>query len=903
MRRLMSSAAVAVMLFAAGSVSAAPAAKAAKPEPAVAATSIGSKGATFATVTTQLPRNVRPSHYDLAFTPDTDKMVFTARVKIAIEVVEPTATVTLQAADLTFSKAEIARQNGEKVGAASIKVDGEAQTAAFTFGKVLPKGKYVLSIDYAGKIYKQAAGLFALDYETEAGKKRAIYTQFENSDARRFIPSWDEPFYKATYSVEATIPTGQMALGNMPIASSKDIGGGKTVVTFATSPKMSTYLLFFGLGEFDRASVKSAGADVGVVTKKGDTPKAQFALKSAADILPWYNDYFGTPYPLPVLDNIAAPGRSQFFSAMENWGAIFYFEYALLLDPKISTETDKQNVFTTVAHEMAHQWFGDLVTMAWWDDLWLNEGFASWMEGRATEHFHPEWNAAIGAVNNREYAMNLDALQTTHPVVQHVTTVEQASQAFDAITYQKGEAVIRMLESYVGHDAWRDGVRAYMKQHAHGNTVSDDLWSAVETAAGKPIKAIAHDFTLQPGVPLITVSNATCTAGKTTLTLTQGEFSKDAPDKKALTWRVPVTVQALGDEKGGGGTAKTLVTGGKGSVTVDGCGPIVVNAGQSGYFRTQYGPERFAGIVQNFAKLAPIDQLGVISDAWSMGLAGYQPATDFLELAKATPADTDPQVLSKVASTFSAIDSYYEGMPAERAAFRKLAIAQLRPLLTKVGWTAKPGEADNVAILRADLIGALGGLGDSEVVAEATRRFNADKTDPSAIPGPLRKTILGVVAKHADAATWDAIHAQAQAEKTPLVRNQLYALLAAAEDEALARKALALALTTEPGETLSSTMISKVASLHPDLTFDWAVANKDAVNDKVDSSSRTRFIPGLGQASSNPATAEKIKAWAAANLAEGSRKEADKAAAAVLNRARIRQDRLPAITAWVAKAG
>ncbi len=891
MRRLMSSAAVAVILFAAGNVSAATAAKA-KPKP-VAVAQAGSKGATFASVTTQLPRNVRPSHYDLSFTPDADKMSFAAKVKIAIEVVEPTSTITLQAADLAFSKAEITG-----VGAATVKVDDEAQTASFTFAKALPKGKYVLALDYTGKIYTQAAGLFALDYETETGKKRAIYTQFENSDARRFIPSWDEPFYKATYSVEATIPTGQMALGNMPIASSKDLGNGKTLVKFATSPKMSTYLLFFGVGEFDRASVKSAGVDVGVVTKKGDTPKAAFALKSAADILPWYNDYFGTPYPLPVLDNIAAPGRSQFFSAMENWGAIFYFEYAMNLDPKISTESDKQNVFTTVAHEMAHQWFGDLVTMAWWDDLWLNEGFASWMEGRATEHFHPEWNSALGSVGGREYAMGLDALSTTHPVVQHVTTVEQASQAFDAITYQKGEAVIRMLESYVGHDAWRDGVRAYMKKHAHGNTVSDDLWSSVEAAAKKPILAIAHDFTLQPGVPLITVDAATCAAGKTTLTLTQGQFSKDRPDKAPLIWRTPVTVQAVG-----GGQAKTLVTGGKGSVTVDGCGPVVVNAGQAGYFRTQYGPERFAGIVQNFAKLPAIDQLGVMGDAWSMGLAGYQPATDFLDLAKATPADAEPQVFSQIAGVYSAIDGLYEGMPAERAAFRKLAIAKLRPLLAKIGWSAKAGEPDSTAILRGQLIGTLGGLGDADVVAEATRRFNADKTDPSAIPGNLRRTILGVVARHADAATWDNIHAQAVAEKTPLIRAQLFSLLASAEDETLAKKALELALTPEPGETMSSTMIGRVAGSHPDMTFEWAVANKDKVNAKVDSTSRTRFIPGLGASSSNPATAEKIKAWAAANLAEGSRGEADKAAASVLNRAKIREQRLPAITAWVGKNG
>ncbi|MDI1365601.1 MAG: M1 family metallopeptidase, partial [bacterium] len=835
---------------ASGSALAAPLAKAAA----------GSPGVTAATVTTQLPRTVRPSHYDLAFTPDAENLTFTAKVKIAVEVVEPTRTITLQAADLTFAKAEIAG-----VGAATIATDEEAQTASFTFAKPLAKGKYVLAIDYAGKIFTQAAGLFALDYETEAGKKRAIYTQFENSDARRFIPSWDEPFYKATFSVEATLPTGQMALGNMPIEKTTDLGHGQSLVKFATSPKMSTYLLFFGVGDFDRASVKAAGVDVGVVTKKGDTPKAQFALTSAADILPWYNDYFGTPYPLPALDNIAAPGRSQFFSAMENWGAIFYFEYALLLDPKISTQSDNQRVFTTVAHEMAHQWFGDLVTMAWWDDLWLNEGFASWMESRATEHFHPEWNTTLAAVGGREYAMSLDALATTHPVVQHVETVEQASQAFDGITYQKGEAVIRMLESYVGPDAWRAGVRTYMKKHAHGNTVSDDLWREIEAAAGKPITGIAHDFTLQPGVPLITIADQTCAAGKTTLSLIQGEFSKDAPDKAPLTWRVPVTVKALG-----GGEAKTLVTGGKGSVTVDGCGPVIVNAGQAGYFRTLYGPTRFAGVVQNFAKLPALDQIGVMSNTWSMGLSGYQPATDFLDLVSATPANADSQVLAEIADVLSSIDGYYEGMPAERAAFRKVALARLNPLFTAVGWTPKAGEPDTTAILRGELIAALGGMGDAAVVAEANRRFAADKTDPAAIPGPMRKTILNVVAQHADAATWDAIRAQAQVEKTPLIRAQLYSLLAATEDEALAMRALDLALTPEPGETLSSTMISRVASNHPDMAFDFALAHVDAVNGKVDSSSRTRFIPGLGAASSNPATAEKIRAYAAANLAEGS---------------------------------
>ncbi|KQZ28600.1 aminopeptidase [Caulobacter sp. Root1472] len=886
MRRLLSSAAAAVLVFAAGSTLAATAAPA-------------RSAVTAATVTTQLPRGVVPTHYDLVFTPDADKLSFTGSVKINIDVAAPTRSITLQAADLTFAKVEIVGPGGAKGGAAKVSVDAQAQTATFTFDKPVAKGAHVLAIDYSGKIYKQAAGLFALDYDTDQGKKRALYTQFENSDARRFIPSWDEPFFKATYDMRVTVPTGQMAVGNMPIAKSRDLGGGKTEITFATSPKMSTYLLFFGLGDFDRATAKVGDVEMGVITKKGDLAKADFALKSSGPILQWYNDYFGVPYPLPKLDHIAAPGQSQFFSAMENWGAIFYFEYALLEDPEISTQADRQNIYTTVAHEMAHQWFGDLVTMSWWDDLWLNEGFASWMEGRATERFHPEWNSQLEAVGGREYAMGLDSLATTHPVVQHVETVDQASQAFDGITYQKGEAVIRMLEAYVGPDAWRDGVRAYIKAHAHGSSTTDDLWVEVEKAAVKPITAIAHDFTLQPGVPLITVDAGACVAGKTPVTLTQGEFRRDKATKTPLAWRVPVSAQVAGSST----VSKTLVEGGKGSLSVDGCGPVVVNAGQAGYFRTLYTPTAFAGLSASFAKLPAIDQLGVISDAWALGLNGQQAVTDALDLAMATPADADPQVWGKVAGVLTTVDGMYDGAPAQQAAFRKLAIARLSPVFQQVGWAAKAGEPAPVANLRTTLIGALSPLGDPAVVAEAKRRYAADKTDPTAVPGPLRKAILASVGRNADAAAWDALHEQAKAEKTPLIRDQLYTQLAAAQDPALAAKALDLALTSEPSETLSANMISTVAKLHPDLAFDFAVAHKDAVNGKVDAASRTKFIPALGKASADPAMIDKVRAYAAANLPAGSRGEAEKSAASVADRIKTRKAALPQITAWVGRKG
>lgn len=879
MRRHFSTAAVAALILAAS-----PALSAATAPPAV----------TAATVTTQLPRGVTPTHYDLAFTPDADKLTFAASLKINIEVAAPTRSITLQAADLSFDKVELAG-----AGLAKVSVDPKAQTATFTFDKPVAKGAHVLAITYSGKIYKQAAGLFALDYDTDQGKKRALYTQFENSDARRFIPSWDEPFFKATYDVKVTAPTGQMAVGNMPVAKRRDLGGGKTEVTFATSPKMSTYLLFFGLGEFDRATAKVGDVEMGVITKKGDLGKADFALKSAGPILQWYNDYFGAPYPLPKLDHIAAPGQSQFFSAMENWGAIFYFEYALLEDPAISTPKDRENIYTTVAHEMAHQWFGDLVTMSWWDDLWLNEGFASWMESRATERFHPEWNTQLNAVNNREYAMGLDSLGTTHPVVQHVETVDQASQAFDGITYEKGEAVIRMLEAYVGHDAWRDGVRRYIKAHAHGNTTTDDLWKEVEAAAGQPITAIAHDFTLQPGIPLITVESGACVAGKIPVSLVQGEFSRDKPTKTPLAWRVPVSAEAAGSST----VAKTLVTGGKGALSVEGCGPVVVNAGQAGYFRVLYAPKAFAALSASFAKLPAIDQLGVIGDAWALGLNGQQAATDALDLVLATPADADPQVWSKVAGILTEVDGLYERAPAERAAFRKLAIARLSPVFQQVGWAAKPGEASPVATLRATLIEKLGALGDPAVVAEAKRRYAADKTDPAAVPGALRKAILAVVARQADAAAWDALHAQAAAEKTPLIRDQLYTQLASAEDDALAAKALDLALTSEPGETQSANMISRVSVLHPDQAYDFAVAHKAAVNGKLDSASTTKFIPGLARRSADPAMIDKVRAYAAANLPEGSRGEAEKSVASIADRIKTRKAVTPQITAWVAKVG
>ncbi len=850
-----------------------------------------------ANVTTQLPRAVRPTHYEVAVVPNAQMLTFEGKVSIRIEVLEPTTSITLNAVDMTFASAQLV--SGGAKGRAyepKISVDAQAQTATFTFAQPLGVGSYTLAIAYTGKIGTQANGLFAIDYDTKAGKKRALYTQFENSDARKFIPSWDEPNYKATFDLTATVPSAQMAVSNMPAADTTDLHDGTKRVHFQTSPKMSTYLLFFGLGDFDRITAKSGATEVGVVTQAGLSEQGKFALASSAQVLREYNEYFATPFPLPKLDNIASPGSSQFFGAMENWGAIYTFERILLLDPTISTQGDKQGIFSVQAHEMAHQWFGDLVTMSWWDDLWLNEGFATWMAARTTQKLHPEWNTVLETVGEREAAMSRDAVATTHPVVQHVETVEQASQAFDAITYEKGAAVIRMLEGYVGPDAWRSGVRSYMKQHAYGNTVSDDLWRAVETAAGKPILDIAHDFTLQPGVPLIRVATEACGDGKTTLQLTQDEFTKDRPGKTSLKWRVPVIAQVVG-----GKPVRTLVTAGAGTLEVPGCGPVIVNAGQSGYYRTLYTAKDFAALRDDFAKVAPIDQLGLMGNTWALGMSGLQPASDYLELVDATPATADPQIWGDIADNLQALNNYYRGDDARQKTFESFAIKRLAPVFERIGWQARAGESAPVTNLRTQLIGTLGDLGDAKVIAEATRRYSVQDSDPKAVPAELRRTILGVVATHADAATWDTLHATARSEKSALVKDQMYRLLSVAKEPALARRALELALTDEPGATNSAGMVARVSAEHPDMAFDFAMAHREQLDRKIDTTSSSRYYPRLGNASLDAAMIGKIQAYADKYVAASSRREAETAIANIKYRMQVRNERLPSIDAWLAR--
>jgi len=875
---------VAALLAAAGPAMGAPPAAHATTRPAAATDHVA------------LPTNVRPDRYDVLIRPDAGHLKFSGHETIALTVRAPTDRIVLNAADIAFQKASLLG----RADAPKIELDKDQQTAAFVFDHKLPPGRYSLALDYTGVIYQQASGLFALDYQTDKGQQRAIFTQFENSDARRFIPCWDEPGVKAVYALTVQAPKGQMAVSNMPVRDTTAVKGLKDapdlqVIQFADTPKMSSYLLFFALGDFERIHRMVGKTDVGVVVRRGMTSQAQFALDAAAQLLPFYNDYFGVDYPLPKLDFIAGPGRSQFFAAMENWGAIYYFDYALLVDPKLTTEADKQNIYIDIAHEMAHQWFGDLVTMAWWDDLWLNEGFASWMENKATDHFHPEWKVWLQTKGGEQGAMRIDSRSGTHPVITPIHDVFQAATAFDSITYQKGHAVIHMLEDYVGPDVFRAGVRRYIARHAYGATVTDDLWREIDAVSPKrKITGIAHDFTRQAGVPLISAEETA-----TGVRLTQSRFGADEASKAPRSWRTPVTVDI-----GGGHEARVLVsTSLRPAIVIPDAKDAspIVNAGQVGYFRSRYSPKLEERLIARFGGLAAADQLGLIYDSRALGETGYAPISDFLAITAKARETKDPVVADALSNQVAALDELYKGRPS-RGPWRTFARSALLPVFARVGWDKKPGESDNDAILRRSVLSLLSRLDDPAVIAEARRRFVGLLKDPNSLHGSDRLTVLNIVAEHADAATWDQLHTMAQNDHEVTDRTRLYAALGSAKDAALADKALALALTKEPSATDAPVIIAAVSDEFPEKAWDFITAHRAQVDEMIEPTSRTTYFTNIASGASDPGMAAKLEAFAKTAPASA-RGEIDKALAVLRYRQQVVEKALPDADRWIASHG
>ncbi|PAX09525.1 M1 family metallopeptidase [Sphingomonas lenta] len=835
----------------------------------------------------QLPRTVVPVAYDITIRPNAQAMTFTGTETVEVDVKQPTATLVLNAADLDVTEATF---DGRRV---TPKLDAAAQTLTITLPQPARAGWHKLGFSWSGKINQSAAGLFAADYVNADGSPaRMLQTQFQAPDARRFAPMWDEPAFKAKFRLSAVAPAGQLAVSNMPVASVTKQRDGTQLYRFGETPVMSSYLLFFGIGDLERKTARAGNVELGIVTRRGVGGQGEYALNASQRLLAFFNDYFGQPYPLPKLDQFAGANTSQSF-AMENWGAIYYAENLLLFDPALATESDRQTIHTVVAHEIAHQWFGNLVTMRWWDDLWLNEGFASWMESKASGALNPSWEAAAQAVvGAREGAMALDATAATHPIVQRIETVEEMAQAFDRITYLKGQSVIGMLESTLGEAAFRDGIRRYMAKYKYGNTETAQLWAELEAAAGQPVREIARGFTTQPGVPLVTLTRARCEGGRTTATLTQGRFGLDAASKTPLTWRVPLVLATLG-----GGDARAIVSGSAGTpVAVPGCGTLVLNRGKGSYARVLYDDTGHAAIVRDYRRLSLEDRLGTLADDFALAAGGYQPLSRWTAVADRIDGQANPLEWDTLAGEMGTLINLYDGTPLEPR-LRALSVAKLGPVLSRIGFEARADESPLATNLRETLVGRLGVDGDPEVARRARAYVEALRTNPTAIPPAIREPILRSFAVNASAADWDRLLELARAETNPVARSRFVALLGVSRDQTNAKRALELLRADTFSPPQRAALLRAVASQHPELAFDWAVANRALAETFVESSARAGFIVGLGQGSNDPATVEKIQTFVTADTA--SRGAADRTLATIAAR-RETADRLRAgVERWL----
>ena len=775
----------------------------------------------FDTTPGRLPKTVVPTDYRIELTPDAEAKTLRGTEEITLEVRRPAAQIVFNTHDITISAASL---DGTRV--AKVATENEKQLTTLTLARPAAAGRHLLTLVYAGKIEDSPDGLFAQDYRKPDGTLgRMLSTQFESTDARRMFPCWDEPAFRATFQLIVTVPRAWKVVSNTPLVA-WSVHGASQTVTFGRTPRMPTYLVEFSGGDLARISgVGSNGVRQAVWAVRGDEQNGGYALESAKQILSYYDDYFGVKFPLPKLDHIAIPGG--FGGAMENWGAITYNEN-IIIHRQSATLNQKQRGYSIIAHEMAHQWNGDLVTMGWWDDIWLNESFASWMAAKATDKFNPDWHWWQGEAVSKETAMNADARSNVHAIQQHVVDELQADASFDsAITYDKGQAFLRMLEAYLGETTFRDGVRAYMQKHKYSNATTADLWNALTAASKKNVGVLAKAWTEQPGYPLIAVS-ATCdAAGNRTVSLAQKRFLIDGTGAGATQrWNVPVGIAS--------GTAAPryvlLTVAQQGGIAAGRCSePLRANVSDIGYYRVAYDAATFETNRKAFAAIPDDDKIGMLYDQWALVRVGRAPLATFVALANAMGNDRNEHAWATIVAALKSLERDTRGTP-QHDAMTAYARTMLTPLAGALGWEPRAGESVEAGELRRTLLTALGDFGDPATVAEARKRFEGAVGEGGSTAPDLRQTIVGIAAANADAATFDRLHKLAQSAKDPTEASQYRAALMTVHDPKLADQALQITISPEvPPQQRNqrSRYVGAVANWHPRLAWSFFKAHSD----------------------------------------------------------------------------
>ena len=762
-----------------------------------------------------LPANVKPNKYRLTLQPDLNTFTFKGEQTVDIEIVEPTARIVLNAAELEITGVAL-RRNGSGTSTHAVSLDADTETVTLDFGRTLSPGRAQLEMEFTGILNDRLVGFYRSEYQDSEGQTRHLATtQFEATDARRAFPCWDEPAQKAVFDVTLIFDDAYQAVSNTPIVEESSPAPGLRSVRFGETPIMSTYLLAFVVG--DLVSVEADAADgtrVGIWTTRGKENQAGFALDTSVKLLGYFNEYFGIPYPLPKLDHIAIPDFAA--GAMENWGAVTYRETALLVDPDNSSAGTRQRVAEVVAHEMAHMWFGDLVTMEWWDDLWLNESFASWMGTKAVDWLFPEWEMWTQFVNmDTNRALSLDGLKNSHPIEQEVKNPAEVSQLFDAISYSKGGSVIRMLENFLGPEVFQGGLYRYLKGHEYGNARTQDLWEALEEESGLPVTSIMDSWVKQTGYPVLQVQAAR-SEDEVQVSLSQERFVYDRllgeEEPNPEVWQVPVTVSAPGAS-----SASMVMEAKEAVVSLPAASPASdwykVNADQTGFYRVNYTNEdwqRLAPVIRSL-ELPATDRLGIQNDAYALSRAGLLPITQFLELAGSYSGETDASVWSDLASNLRDIEQLIADEPV-RPAYQRFGRELFAPAARRAGWMPRPDDGHLDSLLRSIVLGQSGTYNDPETLAQATDLFQRYLSDPDAVHPDLRGVVFSLAAQAGDRATYDQLWELE--ERASLQEEKIRLLLAMSrfQDVNLLNDTLERALSSRVRSQDTITVVAGVAA-------------------------------------------------------------------------------------------
>jgi aminopeptidase N len=775
----------------------------------------------------RLPQTVRPDHYTLTLTPDLKAATFSGVETIEVTLAEPANAITLNSVEIAFQSVTVTANGRQQT--ATVTSDKAKEQTTFTFPDQLPAGKATLSIAYTGILNGQLRGF----YLSKTAKRNYAVTQFESTDARRAFPSFDEPAFKATYDVSLVIDTGDTAISNGPIVSdTPGPGEGKHTLKFLTTPKMSTYLVAFLVGDFQCTSGESDGVQIRGCATPDKVALTPYSVEVAKFVLHYYNTYFGIPYPLKKLDLIALPDFEA--GAMENFGAITYRETAMLIDPKTASVGAKKEVALVVAHEMAHQWFGDLVTMQWWDNIWLNEGFADWMENKPVAAMHPEWDIDQMVASDEDGTLGLDAQPTTRAIRARADTREEIEQMFDGISYGKGSDVLLEVENYVGPETFRKGVHNYLAAHLYSNATAEDFWGAETETSHKPVDKIMESLVIQPGEPLLTFGEP----ANGTVSVSQKRFflSPSIQPDPAQKWTIPVCIKTGSDKQ-----ECQVFTPADSTLKVPAASLFFANAGGKGYYRSAYPPSVYAALVANAeTDLKPTERISLTGDEWAQVRANKATVGDYLNLVTALKADSSADVVGAALGGVGAIYDRVAGTADERAAIAAWMRATFGPEYAKL---PPPSDADspNIRELRASLFGLLGNDGkDPAVQAQARRITEKYLADPTSIDATLGQTAVGIAARSGDAALFDQLQKIAETSTNPEFQDGALRLLARFEDPALVQRSLDYAASSKVRnqDALIQFAIDLQGDATRDLTWNYVKSHWDTL--------KTLLTPELG---------------------------------------------------------